>query len=322
MKNRSSTALFAALALAFGPAMAQDPWPSKPIKFMVAYSAGGTADQIARIVGNQLSKDLKQPVVIDNRPGASGMIGGSACKSASPDGYTFCVFLSDVVTINPALRKKVPYTPETDFVPVALLADHIQVLVASTKSGIKDVNGLVNRAKQDPASTNWGSWGIGSSGHLLLSTIEKASNTTITHVPYVNTPALITATLTNEVSATVAGYGLVRGYIDQQQMRPFAVMGTKRLSFLPDVPTLEEQGIPFRATLWYGLFAPAGTSPKIVNDMNAAVNKAVEQAVATKAIDLKTVTTRSDTQPEFAEFVTRESTVWRDVARRSGIKLD
>lgn len=302
--------------------LAQDVWPSKPIKFIVPYSAGGGADLIARVIGNQLSKDLQQPVVVDNRPGASGMIGGSACKSASPDGYTFCVFLSDVVACNPALFKNVPYNAETDFVPVAFMADNNNVVVTSTRSGIKDMKGLIDLRKQNPAGTNWGSWGVGSSGHLLLSIIDKATNTEITHVPYVSTPALIAATLNNEVQATVSGYGLVQGHVEQRAMRVVAVMGDKRLPFLPDVPTLQEQGIPLTATLWYGMFAPTGTPPKVVTEMNAAVNRSIAKAVATKALDLKIVGTRADSQPEFAEFVARESATWRDVVRRSGIRLD
>ncbi len=303
-------------------AAAETAWPSQPIKIVVSYSAGGAGDQLARIVGDQLSRDLKTPVIVDNRPGASGMVGGAACKAAAPDGYTYCVFLMDVVTTNPVLFKNVPYKADVDFAPVAFLADVNAILVVPEKSGIRSIKDLVNQAKTKPKSTNWGSWGVGSSAHLVLSTIEKALDAKITHVPYQSTPALINATLTGEVSGTIATYSLVQGYLDQKSMRAIAVMGDKRMPFQPEVPTFAEQGVPLKATLWYGLFAPAATPARHVAAMNAAVNRAVEKAVIEKKFDPRWFSPRALTQPEFASLVKQESVVWGGVARQSAIQLD
>ena len=325
MKKASLRTLLAAcLPLLFAaPAAAQTaPWPSQPIKIIVSYSAGGAGDQIARIISEQLTAELKTPVIVDNRPGASGMIGGAACKSAKPDGYTYCVFLADVVTANPVLFKNVPYDAQKDFVPVSFLADVNTILVVPAKSRIKSIPDLVQQAKSNPSATNWGSWGVGSSAHLVLNAVEKAYSTPIAHVPYKNTPDLINAVLTGEVSGTISTYSLVPGHLAQKTMRVVAVMGDKRLSFMPDVPTFAEQGVPLTATLWYGLFAPAATPAQQVTAMNAAVNRAVQKAIELKKFDQKWFLSRVLTQPEFAGMVKKEMLVWGDIARQSGVRLD
>lgn len=303
-------------------AAAETPWPSQPIRLIVSYSAGGAGDQLARIVGDQLSRDLKVPVVVDNRPGASGMVGGAACKAAAPDGHNYCVFLMDVVTTNPVLFKNVPYKADVDFAPVAFLADVHSILVVPEKSGIRSIKDLVSQARNRPSSTNWGSWGIGSSAHLVLSAIEKALDTKITHVPYQNTPALLSATLTGEVSATVGTYSLMQGHLDQRNLRAIAAMGDKRLPLQPELPTFAEQGVPLKATLWYGIFAPAATSARHVAAMNAATNRAVEKAVAEKKFDPRWFSPRALTPQAFASVVKQEAVVWGEVARQSAIELD
>ncbi|MGC3987721.1 MAG: tripartite tricarboxylate transporter substrate binding protein [Pseudorhodoferax sp.] len=317
------TALGACLTLLTAqPAAAEAAWPSQPIKVIVSYSAGGAGDQIARIVGDQLGRDLKTPVVIENRAGASGMLGGAACKAARPDGYTYCVFLADVVTANPVLFKSVPYDPDKDFTPVAFLADINTFLVVNAATGIRNIRDLVARSQAQPQSTNWGSWGVGTSAHLVLSTVEKALGTPIMHVPYKNTPDLINAVHTGEVSATISAYSLVAGHLKQGSMRAIATMGDKRLPFMPEVPTFAEQGVPLTATLWYGLFAPAATPAKYTAAMNAAVNQAIAKAVAENKFDPQWFLPRPLTQPEFAALVKQETGVWNKIARESGIRLD
>lgn len=301
---------------------AQPAWPVKPIKFIVSYSAGGAGDQIARITGEQLSQELKTPVVIENKPGASGMIGGSACKAASPDGYTFCVFLMDVVTTNPVLFKNVPYKADTDFVPVSFLADINTLLIVPGNSKFQTIKDLVSEAKTNPAAVNWGSWGVGSSAHLVLSAVEKSFSIPIAHVPYQNTPALINAVYTGESSATISGFSLVQGHLEHKSMRAIAVMGDTRLPFMPEVPTFAEQGVPLKATLWYGLFAPASTPMQIVERMNIAVSKSLERAIAGKKLDARWFSPRKLTHQEFQALVRSETAVWGPIAAHSGIRLD
>lgn len=317
------TALGLALSsLVAANASAQTDWPSKPIKFIVSYPAGGASDQIARVVGELVSRDLKTPVIVDNRGGASGMIGGAACKASAPDGYTFCVFLMDVISANPVLFKNVPYQAEKDFVPVAMLTDVNMVATVPGKSNIQSIKDLVQEAKSKPASTNWGSWGVGSSAHLVLGAIEKSTGSTITHVPYRTTPDLLQSVITGESTGSIFGYSLVHGHMEQKTMRAIAVMGDKRLPSLPNVPTFAEQGVAMKGSFWYGLFAPAGMPERMVTTMNAAVNRAVKQALDEKKLDPQTYTMKPFTQPEFAAFVKQETVTWSEIARQSGVKLD
>ena len=190
-------------------------WPSKPIKLLVAYSAGGGGDQVARLLGDYLSRELKQAVVVENRPGASGMIGGQACKQSAPDGQTFCVFLMDVVTTNPSLFKNVPYKPDVDFVPVAFLAEVSSVIPVSAKTSIRSMSDLVKEWRANPKDVQWGSWGIGSSAHLVLSYINKSTGADILHVPYVSTPPLLQAVIKGEVTSTLGITSLLNQHFDQ-----------------------------------------------------------------------------------------------------------
>ncbi len=227
-----------------------------------------------------------------------------------------------MVTNNPVLFKSVPYDARKDFVPVAFLADVNGMLVVPGKSSIRSIKDLVQQARSQPDSINWGSWGAGSSSHLVLGTVERALDVSMTHVPYKNTPDLAHAIYSGEVSASISIYSLAQGHIEQHAIRPIAVMGEKRLPFLPDVPTFAEQGVPLTATLWYGLFAPAATPSQHVTAMNAAVNQAIRNAAAANRFDPKWFSPRALTQPEFATFVDQEIGVWGKVVRQSGIKLD
>jgi tripartite-type tricarboxylate transporter receptor subunit TctC len=322
MRTFLAPAIALCSALIAVPATAQTAWPSKPIRLIVSYSAGGAGDQLARMVGNELQKSLKQPVVVENKPGASGMLGASACKAAPGDGYNFCVFLMDVVTSNPVLFKNVAYQPEKDFVPVAYLAQVEAVVPTATKTGIRSMKELADAYRADPAKVNWGSWGVGSSAHLLLSAINSSLGTSVTHVPYQNTPALVQAVLTGEVTGTLAGYTLVRQHIERGELRPLAALGTKRLKQLPQVPTLQEQGIPFTAALWYGLFAPSSTPREVVVAMNAAVRDALALPASVQAFEAMGNLANPMSPDEFAAFVQREAVVWGDIARASKIVLD
>jgi len=303
-------------------AWTQPAWPSKPIRLIVAYSTGGIGDQLARLIGDQLGRDLNVPVVVENRAGAGGMIGASACKAARPDGHTYCVFLMDVVTVHSVLFENVPYTAETDFVPVSLLASTNTLLVVPGNSDIRTIADLIQKAKTQSNKTNWGSWGVGSTAHLVHRLLEKTFAIEIAHIPYNSTPALVSAVRTGEVDATILGYSLVAGQAAEGDVRAIATLGTERFSFMPDVPTLVEQGVPLDATGWYGLFAPAATPMASVTRMNAAVNRAIDTLTANGKFDPQWYTTRAFSQTEFADFVRQEAVTWGDVAVQSGVKLN
>jgi len=322
IKIPAAALLVFASALLMQPAQAQSDWPSKPIKLIVAYSTGGAGDQLARILGDQLGRDLGVPIVVDNRAGASGMIGAAACKAADPDGHNFCVFLMDIITVNPVLFDIVPYDPGKDFVPVAMLAEINSLLVVPTSIGVHSIQDLIQKARSQPDTTNWGSWGVGSTAHLVHRMLEQTFDVQIGHVPYKNTSALINAVRTGEVDGTLSAYSLVPGHLDEGTMTAIAAIGKERLSFMPDVPTVSEQGVPFDTTLWYGLFAPAATPMPLVTRMNAALNQAIQKAVDNGRFDPKWFTPRLLPQAEFADFVQQENQVWGEIAVQSGITLN
>lgn len=316
-----AAALLAALC-ASPLAIAQTKWPHQPIKLIVPYSAGGSSDQLARLLGQQLSKDLGQPVLVDNRPGASGMIGAAACKAAPADGHNFCLFLMEVVTTNPAVFKNITYTPETDFAPVAFLTEANITVVAPGNSPINSLRELAEASKARPNATNWGSWGVGSTAHLVLGMINGAYGTSITHVPYTNTPALIQATMTGEVNGTIAGTSLVEQHVNNKTLKVIGVLGAQRLAQYPQVPTLKEQGLPFDAASWFGLFAPAAAPKAHVTAMHDAVNRALADPEITKKLGSMGMTHRAMSVEDYAALIKRDSAAWQGIARRSNIALD
>ena len=315
--------LLAVLALACAQlAAAQPKWPSQPIKLIVPYSAGGSSDQLARLLGQQLAKDLGQPVVVDNRPGASGMIGAAACKAAPADGHHFCLFLMEVVTTNPAIFKNITYRPETDFVPVAFLTEANILVPTQASSPINSLRDLAQASKAQPNAINWGSWGVGSTAHLVLAMINSTFGTSITHVPYTNTPALIQATISGEVNATIAGTSLVDQHIGNKTLKPIAVLGAQRLAQYPQVPTAKEQGLPFDAASWFGLFAPAAVARPQVAAMHDAVNRALTTPAIARSLESMGMVHRSLSQADYLALIKRDSEAWQGIARRSGISLD
>lgn len=303
-------------------ASAQPKWPSQPIKLIVPYSAGGSSDQLARLLGQQLSQELGQPVIVDNRPGASGMIGAAACKAAPADGYNFCLFLMEVVTTNPAVFKNITYNPDTDFVPVAFLTEANITVVSPHNSPINSLRDLAEASKARPNATNWGSWGVGSTAHLVLGMINGAYGTSITHVPYTNTPALIQATMTGEVGGTIAGTSLVEQHVSSKTLKVIGVLGAQRLPQFPQVPTVKEQGLPFDAASWFGLFAPAAMAKPQVTAMHDAVNRALANPAIAKTLGTMGMTHRSMSADEYSALIQRDSAAWQGIARRSRIALD
>lgn len=322
MQVIKSTLSVVVAVLCINSAFAQTQWPVKPIRIIVPYAAGGATDQLARVIGDVIAKDLKQGVVIENKPGASGMIGGAACKSAAPDGYSFCLFINDVVTVNPAVFKKISYNAETDFVPVAFVAELGVVIPVSISIPVTNVKELVAYAKAHPDTMNWASYGIGTTSHLILEMINKRLGSSIAHVPYQGTPQMLTAVLTGEAGVSAAGYSQVKQYMEQKKMRAIATVGEKRLPQLPDVPTLSEQGVDFNATTWFGMFAPAGTPTEYVRKMNESINKAAVDPATAKLFEAASFYAKPISSAEFTRLVKRDTELWRGVVRQANISLD
>jgi tripartite-type tricarboxylate transporter receptor subunit TctC len=311
-------ALAAMLAAALPEAALGQAYPSRPVRVVVAFTAGGTTDILARNVAQQLSERLKQPFVIDNRPGAGGNIGTEIVVRSAPDGYTLIVDSVGPIAVNPTLYKGLTYNPLTDLVPIVQIADVPNVLVVHPSLGVRTFEELIAYAKANPGKLNYGSTGIGTSSHLAGYMLCQRAGIAATHVPYKGAEAL-NDLLAGRVQFMFATIPSVIQHIQAGKLVPIAVSSSRRSRSLPQVATVSEQGLPdFDAGSWFGLFAPAGTPEAIVSQLNDAVN----EIIAVPATESQMVREGADpvggTPAAFRQFVQREHEKWRLIVRASG----
>ncbi|SFC03570.1 Tripartite-type tricarboxylate transporter, receptor component TctC [Polaromonas sp. OV174] len=320
--------LTAALVLGSGllasvPAAAQAAYPSKPITMIVPFSAGGTTDILARIVGQALTTELGQSVIIDNRAGAGGNIGGQAAARAPADGYTLFMGTVGTHAINAALYKKMPFDPIKDFAPLTRVANVPNLLVANPKQPFKNVKELIAYAKSHPGQLNFGSSGNGSSIHLSGELFKSMAKVDMVHVPYKGSAPAVTDLLGNQISVMFDNMPSAIQHVRSGKLRAIAVTTAKRSPELPDVPTIAEAGVPgYEATSWFGLFAPAATPPAVVSQLNAAIVKVLANPEVKKKINEQGAEVYSETPAQFAAFIQKESVKWSKVVRDSGASTD
>ena len=313
---RAALALLAVSVFA-GSAFAQA-WPAKQVRVIVAFTAGGTTDILARNVGQQLSEKLKQQFVVENKPGAGGNLGTEFVVRSAPDGYTLIVDSVGPIAVNPTLYPKLPYNPLTDLVPIVQIADVPNVLVVNPSVPAKTVTELIAWAKANPGKLNYASTGVGTSAHLAGFVFAKRAGIEATHVPYKGADALRDL-LAGRVQFMFATIPSVMPQIAAGNLRAIAVSSVKRSRSLPDVPTVADSGFPgFEAGSWFGYFGPKGTPPEVI----ATLNKAVNEIIATPATEAQLIKEGADpaggTPQQFADFVQREYEKWRVVVRESG----
>ncbi len=315
-----AAALLATTAL--GVAAQPAPWPNKPVKVIVAFTAGGTTDILARAVGQQLSDKLKQPFVIDNKPGAGGNTGTEMVVRSPADGYTLIVNSVGPIAVNPTLYPKLGYNPLTELVPIVQIADVPNVLIVHPSLPVRTVDEFIAHAKANPGKLNYGSTGIGTSSHLSGFILGKRAGIDVVHVPYKGADALRDL-LAGRIHFMFATIPSVKQHIDAGTLRAVAVSSAKRSRSMPDVPTVAERGFPgFEAGSWFGFFAPKGTPAEVV----ATLNQAVNQIVAVPAFQAQMIKEGADpaggSPQDFAQFVQREFEKWRGVVRESGATAD
>ena len=315
----AATAILMTLSL---PAGAQAPaYPARPVKLVLAFGAGGSADVISRLLGNKISETWGQVLLIENKPGADGDLAGEAVARAPPDGYTL-LLTSQVLAVNVSLRPKRPYKLD-ELAPVMLVADSQGVLVVPVDFEAKSVTEVIALAKSKPGKLDFGSTGVGTSGHLAMELFRITAGIDIVHVPFRNIGQWMTDMIAGRI---VLGIPTVPGattHIRGGKLRALGVSGTRRTAALPDVPTVMEAGLPgYSATTWYPLMAPRGTPEPVVGRINAAFKTAMEDAaIKTKLGDLG-VEPVASSPAELAKHIAAEVERWSKVVKEAGIKSE
>jgi tripartite-type tricarboxylate transporter receptor subunit TctC len=312
--------LLATLAVLFLPALvaAQD-FPTKPIKLIVPFPAGGPNDIIARVVGQRMSELTKQPIVIDNRGGQAGVLGTDAIAKSNPDGYTIGIVSASALVISPSMEK-VPYDAQKDIAPVTLVVTVPEMLVVASNVPAKNMAELVALARAQPGKLNFASAGLGGLPHLAGELFKLTAKIDVVHVPYRGAAPAINDLLGQQVQMTFLDLPVILPHIKAGALRPIALGARERAPTAPDVPTTAEVGMPdLLIENWYGMIAPAGTPPAIV----AAINRIATQAMADPGVKEKLadqgLTVAGDTPEHFRDFIGSETAKWAKVIRDAGL---
>jgi len=313
----------AAVVLATPLALAQTDYPTKPVRVLAGFPAGQTTDVLGREVAAKLSEQLGKQFLVDNRPGAGGIVATQAAKQAPADGYTLLLTSSGPMAINPGLYGKLPYDPVKDFVPVAGIALAPLVLVTNPSFPAKSLKELVAQAKAKPGAINYASAGNGTTNHLVMEMFRSAAGINLTHVPYKGSPQALPDLMGGQVSVMFETTVAVLPFIKEGKLRALAVSSDRRSSAAPDVPTVAELGYPgFSGVPWVAVVAPAGTPPEIVAKLNAEINKALASKQVREHFLAQGAEPLSMSAEELGAFMKSELTKWTKVVKDSGAKVD
>lgn len=304
------------------PLQAQERFPSKPITLVVPQAAGGANDAIARVIGQKLSQQLGQSVIIDNRPGAGGNIGTAYVGKAKPDGYTLLVQADSAQVINPWLYKSTGFDPVKDFEPVAPLAHAGYALVAHPSFAANNVKELIALAKAAPGKYSIASAGNGTLNHLIGSMLEKAAGIDLTHIPYKGSAAAATDVVGGQVPLSVQSLPSSISFIKAGKLKVLGVVNEKRVKALPDAPTIGETIKGFGKTPWYGMFAPAGTPKAVVAQLQAEVMKALDDKDVIDKLAGVGAEPFKGASAELGAMVKSDLALWKQVVADTGAKVD
>ena len=313
--------LVAATAAFALPALAQD-FPTRAVKIVVPYPAGGGVDGMARAIADRLTTDWGQPVVIENKGGAATMIGGEAVARSAPDGYTLLLTSDSSITSNPFLFKTMSYDPAKELAPITQLIDLHQMVVVHPTVPVSSLKELVAYGKANPTALNYGSYGNGSQPHLLFETLKAQTGVPILQVPFRGIAPAITATLANDVQMTLGGAATTGAYTNAGKLKALAIGRPERLKSFADVPTLAESGFPDAdPRSWFGVFAPAGTPKDVVKKLSSEIATVLkEPEFRERYVDSNGYTGIGSTPEEFAAFLASDLTYKRIMIERAGIK--
>jgi len=309
----------AAILCAAGIAFAQD-YPAKPIRVIVPLTPGSGADIAGRIVAKHLGDALRQPVLVENRPGAGGIIGTQAMLNADADGYTLMV-QSASHAANPAIYKSLPYDPLKDIVDVALIGNTPYVMIAAKGGAYPTLRSLIDAARAKPGEIPFASAGVGTSTHMAAEYVAQVAGIKMLHIPYKGSPEAIQDTIAGRTSFYMAPLDASIGHLKEGKITPFGVSTAQRSSVVPDIPTLAEQGLAnYNLSLWFGIWARAGTPPAVVQKLNAQVNAILQGKEVREQFGRIGITSAPMKPDEFAKFVREQMVVFRNIAKQANIQ--
>lgn len=316
-------AIAAAVVIAGGVVHAAEWVPQKPIRLVVPYGPGGSSDIIARVMASEMSKGLGQQIVVENKPGASGVVAMQDVARSDADGYTIVLGHVGTLAVNPSMLSSIPYDTDKDFVPITLIAKVPVVFVIHSDVPAKTFKEFIALAKSEPGKLSYGSAGNGSAGHLAFEQLKLVTQTDILHIPYKGTGAQLTDLLGHRTDAASAGLPPFLPHLKSGKLIALAVGSAERLPLIPDVPTVVEEGYPgFESSQWFGFLAPAGTPKEAIDRIQSEAVKALKTNSVSERLKEDASVSVGSTPEEFQAFIIAERTRWGEIVRKANLKAE
>jgi len=316
----------ASLFLSTPSVLADEAFPSKPIRIIVPFTPGGSPDILARAIGQKITESTGVAVIVENVPGAGGTIGAERIAKAAPDGYTLLMGHVGTLAVAPSVYPQLAYDPIKSFAPVALVAKVPNVLAVNPAMPVNSVPELVNYLRANPGKVNYGSGGNGSAAHLATEYFKMNTQTFIVHVPYRGTSPAVVDTVAGQIQLVFTGAPAVMPMVKSGKLKALGVSSLKRLDSMPDVPTLAESGVKglngFEADQWYGIVAPAGTPPAVIQKLNQLINKSIAAPDVSARLKTEGAIASPATPESFGQLIQSEIKRWRAVVIKAGIKAE
>lgn len=315
--------LIATLSGVQRPAHAQDVWPNKPIRLVVPFTPGGVTDTSGRLIAEHLGKRLGQQIIVDNKPGASGNIGTSLVKAATPDGYTLVLGFDGTLVINPHVFAKIPFETIKDFAPVGKIGDATLILVANPEVPVKNLSDVIALSKSQQGGLSFGTSGTGGTPHIAGELLKYRSNANLTHVPYKGGGQAMVDVLGGTIPLVYTAVAGAHGHVKSGKLRAIAVSSAQRTTALPDVPTFIESGVSdFVVNSWVGLLAPAKTPSAIVAQLNTELNAVLNDPVVREKLRVMGIEATPGSADQFRDEIKRDLARYGQVVKVAGIRID